>query len=107
MILVVTSIFHFFNLILNVCRSVGDSGKSCSPLSASSESVKLIPVSQRPKVRLTNLQPESSIVTSYKEKARQIKKGRELCPTLNLPRLIVINSWQSGFWMIGQGRPEC
>lgn len=103
MILVVTSIFHFFNLILNVYRSVGDSGKPCSPLSASSESVKLI---QRPKVRLKNLQPESSIVVSYKEKARQMK-GRELCPTLNLPRLIVIDSWQFGFWMIGQGRPEC
>ncbi|KAM9628366.1 spindle and centriole-associated protein 1 isoform 3-T6 [Morphnus guianensis] len=34
----------------SIRRSVGDSGKPCSPLSASSESVKLIPVSQRPKV---------------------------------------------------------
>ncbi|KAM6290850.1 spindle and centriole-associated protein 1 isoform 1-T1 [Porphyrio hochstetteri] len=31
-------------------RSVGDSSKPCSPLSAASESVKLTPVSQRPKV---------------------------------------------------------
>ncbi|NXI96037.1 SPICE protein, partial [Psophia crepitans] len=31
-------------------RSVGDSSKPCSPLSATSESVKLTPVSQRPKV---------------------------------------------------------
>ncbi|XP_049680640.1 spindle and centriole-associated protein 1 isoform X6 [Accipiter gentilis] len=36
--------------VTSIRRSVGDSGKSCSPLSASSESVKLIPVSQRPKV---------------------------------------------------------
>ncbi|XP_040980651.1 spindle and centriole-associated protein 1 isoform X4 [Aquila chrysaetos chrysaetos] len=34
----------------SIRRSVGDSGKPCSPLSASSESLKLIPVSQRPKV---------------------------------------------------------
>ncbi|NXJ94091.1 SPICE protein, partial [Corythaixoides concolor] len=33
----------------SVRRSVGDSGKPCSPLSATSESVKLTPVSQRPK----------------------------------------------------------
>ncbi|XP_075293646.1 spindle and centriole-associated protein 1 isoform X2 [Opisthocomus hoazin] len=34
----------------SVRRSVGDSSKPCSPLSATSESVKLTPVSQRPKV---------------------------------------------------------
>ncbi|NXS66452.1 SPICE protein, partial [Pandion haliaetus] len=34
----------------SIRRSVGDSGKPCSPLSVSSESVKLTPVSQRPKV---------------------------------------------------------
>ncbi|KFP62590.1 Spindle and centriole-associated protein 1, partial [Cariama cristata] len=34
----------------SIRRSVGDSSKPCSPLSATSESVKLIPVSQRPKV---------------------------------------------------------
>ncbi|NXV75289.1 SPICE protein, partial [Atlantisia rogersi] len=39
-------------------RSVGDSSKPCSPLSAASESMKLTPVSQRPKVRVKNLQPE-------------------------------------------------
>ncbi|NWR57542.1 SPICE protein, partial [Bucorvus abyssinicus] len=33
-------------------RSVGDSSKSCSPPSATSESVKLTPVSQRPKVEM-------------------------------------------------------
>lgn len=97
MILVVTSIYHFFNLILDVYRSVGDSSKPCSPLSAMSESVQLTPISQRPKVRLKNLQPESLSAVLYKEKARQIKKGRELSHTFSLPRLIVINSWQSGF----------
>ncbi|NXO57623.1 SPICE protein, partial [Aramus guarauna] len=34
----------------SIRRSVGDSSKPCSPLSATSESVKLTPVSQRPKV---------------------------------------------------------
>ncbi|XP_074963588.1 spindle and centriole-associated protein 1 isoform X4 [Phalacrocorax aristotelis] len=34
----------------SIRRSVGDSSKPCSPLSAHSESVKLTPVSQRPKV---------------------------------------------------------
>ncbi|NXC72390.1 SPICE protein, partial [Anhinga anhinga] len=34
----------------SIRRSVGDSSKPCSPLSAMSESVKLTPVSQRPKV---------------------------------------------------------
>ncbi|KFP16231.1 Spindle and centriole-associated protein 1, partial [Egretta garzetta] len=34
----------------SVRRSVGDSSKPCSPLSATSESVELTPVSQRPKV---------------------------------------------------------
>ncbi|NXJ79975.1 SPICE protein, partial [Trogon melanurus] len=33
----------------SIRRSLGDSSKSCSPLSATSESVKLTPVSQRPK----------------------------------------------------------
>ncbi|NXI74756.1 SPICE protein, partial [Anseranas semipalmata] len=35
--------------ITSVRRSVGDSSKPCSPLSTTSESVKLTPVSQRPK----------------------------------------------------------
>uniref|UniRef100_A0A8C3BR43 Spindle and centriole-associated protein 1 n=1 Tax=Cairina moschata TaxID=8855 RepID=A0A8C3BR43_CAIMO len=35
--------------VTSVRRSVGDSSKPCSPLSAMSESVKLTPVSQRPK----------------------------------------------------------
>ncbi|NXK52101.1 SPICE protein, partial [Chauna torquata] len=35
--------------VTSVRRSVGDSSKPCSPLSATSESVKLTPVSQRPK----------------------------------------------------------
>ncbi|KFM12816.1 Spindle and centriole-associated protein 1, partial [Aptenodytes forsteri] len=34
----------------SIRRSVGDSSKPCSPLSATSESVQLTPVSQRPKV---------------------------------------------------------
>ncbi|NXW64418.1 SPICE protein, partial [Eurystomus gularis] len=34
----------------SIRRSVGDSSKPCSPLSATSESAKLTPVSQRPKV---------------------------------------------------------
>ncbi|XP_009986453.1 PREDICTED: spindle and centriole-associated protein 1, partial [Tauraco erythrolophus] len=34
----------------SIRRSVGDSGKPCSPLSATSESVKLTPVGQRPKM---------------------------------------------------------
>ncbi|KGL89068.1 Spindle and centriole-associated protein 1, partial [Charadrius vociferus] len=34
----------------SIRRSVGDSSKPCSPLSTTSESVKLTPVSQRPKV---------------------------------------------------------
>ncbi|XP_075620694.1 spindle and centriole-associated protein 1 isoform X2 [Balearica regulorum gibbericeps] len=34
----------------SIRRSVGDSSKPCSPLSATSESVKITPVSQRPKV---------------------------------------------------------
>ncbi|KFP90865.1 Spindle and centriole-associated protein 1, partial [Apaloderma vittatum] len=34
----------------SIIRSLGDSSKPCSPLSATSESVKLTPVSQRPKV---------------------------------------------------------
>ncbi|XP_065532221.1 spindle and centriole-associated protein 1 isoform X2 [Lathamus discolor] len=36
--------------MISIRRSVGDSSKPCSPLSATSESVKLTPVSQRPKV---------------------------------------------------------
>ncbi|NXJ65613.1 SPICE protein, partial [Rostratula benghalensis] len=36
----------------SIRRSAGDSSKPCSPLSTMSESVKLTPVSQRPKVRL-------------------------------------------------------
>ncbi|NXN33558.1 SPICE protein, partial [Nycticryphes semicollaris] len=36
----------------SIRRSAGDSSKPCSPLSTTSESVKLTPVSQRPKVRL-------------------------------------------------------
>ncbi|KAM6420121.1 spindle and centriole-associated protein 1 isoform 3-T3 [Pluvialis apricaria] len=36
--------------ITSIRRSVGDSSKPCSPLSTTSESLKLIPVSQRPKV---------------------------------------------------------
>ncbi|NWV31230.1 SPICE protein, partial [Grantiella picta] len=39
------------SLILNVPRSVGDTSKPCSPLSATSERAKLTSVSQRPKVR--------------------------------------------------------
>lgn len=35
--------------VTSVRRSVGDASKPCSPLSAMSESVKLTPVSQRPK----------------------------------------------------------
>ncbi|XP_033915921.1 spindle and centriole-associated protein 1 isoform X1 [Melopsittacus undulatus] len=36
--------------MVSIRRSVGDSSKPCSPLSDTSESVKLTPVSQRPKV---------------------------------------------------------
>ncbi|NXL30679.1 SPICE protein, partial [Glaucidium brasilianum] len=50
----------------SIRRSVGDSSKPCSPLSATSESVTLTPVSQRQKVRLENLQPKSLIEVSYK-----------------------------------------
>ncbi|NWX36767.1 SPICE protein, partial [Notiomystis cincta] len=38
------------SLILNISRSVGDSSKPCSPLSATLESAKLPSVSQKPKV---------------------------------------------------------
>ncbi|NWS86830.1 SPICE protein, partial [Toxostoma redivivum] len=39
------------SFIFNISRSVGDSSKPCSPLSATSESAKLTSVSQRPKVQ--------------------------------------------------------
>ncbi|POI25355.1 hypothetical protein CIB84_010894 [Bambusicola thoracicus] len=46
-------------------RSVGGSSKPSSPLSTTSESVTLNPVSQRPKVRLKNLQPEGLIAVLH------------------------------------------
>ncbi|NXC64208.1 SPICE protein, partial [Aleadryas rufinucha] len=46
----------------SVRRCVGDSSKPCSPLSAMSESTKLTSVSQRPKVRLKNLQPGNFVM---------------------------------------------
>uniref|UniRef100_A0A8C6ZL22 Spindle and centriole-associated protein 1 n=1 Tax=Nothoprocta perdicaria TaxID=30464 RepID=A0A8C6ZL22_NOTPE len=55
-----------FNLILNVYRSAGSSGKPCSPLSATSESVKLSPGSQRPKVRLKNFPSEDLVTVLHK-----------------------------------------
>ncbi|KAI6078899.1 Spindle and centriole-associated protein 1 [Aix galericulata] len=41
--------------VTSVRRSVGDSSKPCSPLGAMSESVKLTPVSQRPKAQKTRV----------------------------------------------------
>lgn len=75
MILVVTSSFHFFNLILNFYRSVGDSSKPCSPLSTTSESVKLTPVSQRPKVRLKTSSGRKSDCGAVEGKSKTDKEG--------------------------------